>query len=94
MDAPASVPGIRASNAFYYYEDVDALAKDLPRDGTWIVAYCECPRSAAVFVNRKLTALGFENTAVLWEGAFGWVGLGYPVSRGDTTLAEFATPDG
>jgi mono/diheme cytochrome c family protein/rhodanese-related sulfurtransferase len=67
----------------YYYEDVDSLTKDLPRDGTWIVTYCECPRAAAEYVNRKLVAAGFENTAVLWEGGFGWVGLGYPVARGE-----------
>ena len=67
----------------YYYEDVESLTKDLPRDGTWIVTYCECPRAAAEYVNRKLAAAGFENTAVLWEGAFGWVGLGYPVARGE-----------
>jgi rhodanese-related sulfurtransferase/cytochrome c553 len=74
----------------YYYDrgDVGALAEDLPKDGTWIVTYCECPRAAAESVNKRLVDLGFENTAVLWEGAFGWVGLGYPVSRGDTTLAE------
>jgi len=69
----------------YYYQNVESLTKDLPRDGTWIVTYCECPRAAAEYVNRKLVADGFENTAVLWEGAFGWVGLGYPVSRGQVT---------
>ena len=68
----------------YYYEDITTVTKDLPRDGTWIVTYCECPRAAAEYVNRKLVADGFENTAVLWEGAFGWVGLGYPVSRGQS----------
>ena len=68
----------------YYYQDISSVTKDLPRDGTWIVTYCECPRAAAEYVNRKLVADGFENTAVLWEGAFGWVGLGYPVSRGQS----------
>lgn len=68
----------------YYEKNIPELAKDLPRDGTWIVTYCECPRAAAEHINRQLVALGFENTAVLWEGAFGWVGLGYPVSRGQT----------
>ena len=74
----------------YYYEDVQSLTKDLPRDGTWIVTYCECPRAAAEYVNRKLVAAGFENTAVLWEGAFGWVGLGYPVARGEVAGAVAA----
>ncbi len=77
----------------YYYEreTLADIADDLPRDGTWIVTYCECPRAAAEFVNAKLVDLGFENTAVLWEGAFGWVGLGYPVSRGDTSLGQKAS---
>lgn len=74
----------------YYYDDydVDALAKDLPKDGTWIVIYCECPRAAAEHVNKKLVKLGFKNTAVLWEGAFGWIGLGYPVARGEVTKLD------
>ena len=29
-----------------------------------------------------------ENTAVLWEGAYGWIGLGYPVVRGEATVLE------
>lgn len=66
----------------YYYDDLDALARDLPTDGTTIVLYCECPRAAAESVNRKLVSLGFENTAVLWEGIGGWVSLGYPTSQG------------
>lgn len=74
----------------YYYErdELADIADDLPKDGTWIVTYCECPRAAAEFVNAKLVDMGFQNTAVLWEGAFGWVSLGYPVSRGDTTIVE------
>lgn len=74
----------------YYYEfnDFEQLSRDLPSDGTWIVTYCECPRAAAESVNRKLKTLGFQNTAVLWEGIQGWVGLGYPVFRGETTTVE------
>lgn len=74
----------------YYYEfgQFDELARDLPKDGTWIVTYCECPRAAAESVNKKLKARGFKNTAVLWEGIQGWVGLGYPVFRGETVSIE------
>lgn len=67
----------------YYHEDIAGLARDLPADGTWIVAYCECPRAAAESVTRKLRAAGFSNTAVLWEGINGWVALGYPVFAGE-----------
>jgi rhodanese-related sulfurtransferase len=60
----------------------------MPADGTMIVTYCECPRAAAEYVNRKIRELGFTNTAVLWEGIRGWVSLGYPVARGETTIVE------
>ena len=73
---------------YYKFNDFEQLAKDLPSDGTWIVTYCECPRAAAESVNRKLKTLGFKNTAVLWEGIQGWVALGYPVFRGETTAVE------
>jgi mono/diheme cytochrome c family protein/rhodanese-related sulfurtransferase len=66
----------------YYYDAFDELAEQLPDDGTWIVSYCECPRSAAESVTRKLRERGFRNTAVLWEGINGWVALGYPVVAG------------
>ncbi len=72
----------------YYYEDTESLAKDLPRDGTWIVIYCNCPRAAAEHVNNKLVDLGFKNTAVLWEGFSGWASLGFPISLGKTTITN------
>ena len=72
----------------YYFENFEQVAANLPTDGTWIVTYCECPRAAAELVNRRLKARGFKNTAVLWEGIQGWVGLGLPVFRGETTTVE------
>ena len=68
-----------------YYSREEALAA-LPRDGTWIVAYCECPRAAADSVVKRLREEGgFTHTAVLWEGIQGWVSLGYPVVAGDAS---------
>ena len=72
----------------YYYDAFDELAKHLPTDGTWIVSYCECPRSAAESVTRKLRERGLKNTAVLWEGINGWVALGYPVAAGATATGS------
>jgi mono/diheme cytochrome c family protein/rhodanese-related sulfurtransferase len=66
----------------YYHDGIAGLAGHLPSDGTWIVAYCECPRAAAESVVRKLRAAGFRNTAVLYEGIQGWIALGYPVFVG------------
>jgi len=65
-----------------YYEDLEVIAAGLPRD-VMIVAYCSCPRAAAEWVVEKLREQGFERTAVLYEGIFGWIHLGYPVQRGD-----------
>ena len=69
----------------YYYSisEYGKLFKELPNDGTWIISYCECPRAAAESVNKKLRDYGFKNTAVLWEGAFGWVAKGFPFERGE-----------
>jgi len=66
----------------YYHDGITGLTGELPLDGTWIVAYCECPRAAAESVTRKLRSAGFANTAVLYEGIQGWIALGYPVSVG------------
>lgn len=65
-----------------YYSSRDEVIASLPSDGTWIVAYCECPRAAAESVVRKLRDAGVGNTAVLYEGIQGWVALGYPVVQG------------
>ncbi len=62
-----------------------AMPARLWRHGTWIVAYCECPRAAADSVVKRLREAGFENTAVLYEGIQGWVSLGYPVFAGDAS---------
>lgn len=74
----------------YYNTGIEQLAKDLPDDGTMIVTYCQCPRAAAEFINAKIREFGFTNTAVLWEGIGGWVALGYPVSRGETSPVSVA----
>jgi mono/diheme cytochrome c family protein/rhodanese-related sulfurtransferase len=69
-----------------YYANREEVVASLPRDGTWIVAYCECPRAAADSVVKWLREEGkFANTAVLYEGIQGWVSLGYPVVAGDAS---------
>lgn len=73
---------IEGSFPLPYYADLDALETDLPKD-VMIVAYCSCPRAAADHVIGKLKERGYNKTAVLYEGIFGWMHLGYPVMRGD-----------
>jgi len=69
-----------------YYTNFDELADQLPKD-VQIVAYCSCPRAAADHVINKLRRRGYANTAVLYEGIFGWMNMGYPVMRGDFEVA-------
>jgi len=86
----ANIEGSVPLPYYYDYDNMSALAADLPKDGTMIVTYCECPRAAAEFVNRKLREQGFESLAVLYEGIQGWIALGYPVWAGETMTVEAA----
>ncbi|NVJ97853.1 MAG: c-type cytochrome [Alphaproteobacteria bacterium] len=65
-----------------YYTDFDELTAELPKD-VMIIAYCSCPRAAADSVINKLRRRGYTNTAVMYEGIFGWMNMGYPVMRGE-----------
>lgn len=65
-----------------YYADLDEMVEDIPKD-VQIIAYCSCPRAAADYVVNKLRARGYTRTATLWEGIFGWMHMGFPVTRGD-----------
>jgi rhodanese-related sulfurtransferase/cytochrome c553 len=65
-----------------YYADVDTIVKALPRDGTWIIAYCACPHAASGRVMDMLRSEGFKNTAVLDEGVLVWTQRGYPLTYG------------
>jgi cytochrome c oxidase cbb3-type subunit III len=71
---------IEGSFPLPYYSDFDAVTVHLPKD-VMIVAYCSCPRAAADSVAEQLRARGFSKTAVLYEGIFGWMHLGYPVTQ-------------
>jgi len=73
---------IEGSIPFPYYADLDETVAGIPKD-VQIIAYCSCPRAAADYTINKLRRRGYTRTAVLWEGIFGWMNLGYPVMRGD-----------
>lgn len=70
-----------------YYSDVSSVSKLIPKD-VQIVAYCSCPRAASDYFVKKLTEVGYRHTAVMWEGIFGWIKLGYPVVRGELVKEE------
>lgn len=73
---------IEGSIPFPYYADLDETVAGIPKN-VQIVAYCSCPRAAADHTIDKLRKRGYTRTAVLWEGIFGWMHLGYPVMRGE-----------
>lgn len=52
---------------------------ELPRDGTWIIAYCACPHHLSGLVVDELRKRGYTHTAVLDEGINEWHRRGYPV---------------
>jgi len=64
------------------YYDIEPILERLPRDGTWIVAYCGCPHAASGQVIDRLREAGIENTAVLDEGVYHWIDEGYPTEEG------------
>lgn len=70
-----------------YYREKERAGDNLPRDGTWIVAYCACPHAASDFVVNNLREQGFENLAVIDEGILRWTAMGLPVTAG-AQLAE------
>ncbi len=71
MHIPGSI-----SVPYYAFTRLDAL----PRDGTWITAYCACPHHASGAVVDELRKRGFTNTAVLDEGILEWKKRGYPIA--------------
>lgn len=69
------IPG-SISVPYYGFSRLD----ELPRDGTWITAYCACPHHASGVVVDELRKRGFANTAVLDEGILEWKKRGYPTA--------------
>jgi mono/diheme cytochrome c family protein/rhodanese-related sulfurtransferase len=60
------------------YHDLKRLA-ELPKDGTWIVAYCACPHHLSGIVVDELRKRGYAHAVVLDEGINEWHRRGLPV---------------
>ncbi len=67
-----------------YYISEAKVAKGLPKDDTWIIAYCSCPHAASDKVIDMLRKKGYKNTAVIDEGFFNWINAGHPIIGGTT----------
>jgi rhodanese-related sulfurtransferase len=80
------VAHIEGSFPLPYYADFTKVTALLPKD-VMIVAYCSCPRATAEMVIDALKKQGYKKVAVLYEGIFGWMKLGYPVTRRDVVAS-------
>lgn len=65
-----------------YYEEPEKFVENIPKDSTWIVAYCACPHAASAMVVNTLRRQGYQNTAIIDEGILVWAQMGYPVLHG------------
>ena len=76
----AHIPGAIPMPYYISEEEVD---KGLPKDKTWIIAYCSCPHAASDKIINMLRKKGYKNTAVIDEGFFGWINNGFPIRAGE-----------
>jgi len=61
------------------YHELARLA-ELPRDGTWVIAYCACPHHLSGIVVDELRKRGYAHSAVLDEGINEWQRRGLPIT--------------
>jgi mono/diheme cytochrome c family protein/rhodanese-related sulfurtransferase len=73
------------------YHDMKRL-DEVPKDGTWIVAYCACPHHLSGIVVDELRKRGYTNTAVLDEGINDWHRRGFPVVAAEGVTKPPAEP--
>jgi cytochrome c oxidase cbb3-type subunit 3/ubiquinol-cytochrome c reductase cytochrome c subunit len=79
MHIPGSI-----SVPYYSFARLDQL----PKDGTWITAYCACPHHASGAVVDELRRRGFTHTAILDEGILEWKKRDYPILTETMPKAE------
>lgn len=65
---------------FPFY-NIDQMADQLPRDGTWILAYCACPHAASGHVVDELRRRNFPHAAVIDEGWSYWTAHHLPTAH-------------
>jgi len=81
------IPG-SISIPYYAFARLDSL----PRDGTWITAYCACPHHASGAIVDELRRRGFTHTAVLDEGILEWKKRGYPLAGEPPAAVDGGAP--
>jgi cytochrome c oxidase cbb3-type subunit 3/ubiquinol-cytochrome c reductase cytochrome c subunit len=69
------IPGA-ISVAYYQSPRLNAI----PKDDTWVIAYCACPHHASGVIIDELRRRGYPHTAVLDEGILEWQKRKYPLT--------------
>lgn len=72
---------------YYQVQSLDVV----PKDGTWVIAYCACPHHASGAVVDELRRRGYTHTAVLDEGIGVWETRKYPMVAGSASAAPAAS---
>jgi cytochrome c oxidase cbb3-type subunit III len=80
------IPGA-ISMPYYEMKRVD----EVPKDGTWVLAYCACPHHASGEVVDELRRRGYPKAAIIDEGITFWRQHGYPMEL--PPPADGAKPD-
>ncbi|APR84827.1 Cytochrome c family protein [Minicystis rosea] len=80
------IPGA-ISVAYYQSARLDSI----PKDDTWIIAYCACPHHASGMVVDELRKRGYANTAILDEGILEWQKRKYPTEGTRANVAASAS---
>ncbi|HSR96842.1 MAG TPA: c-type cytochrome [Kofleriaceae bacterium] len=75
------------------YHDMKRL-DEVPKDGTWVIAYCGCPHHLSGIVVDELRKRGYAHAVVLDEGINEWHRRGLPVvaAEGVTAPPEVMMP--
>jgi rhodanese-related sulfurtransferase/cytochrome c553 len=65
---------------------------EVPRDGTWVVAYCACPHHLSGIVVDELRKRGHAHSAVIDEGINEWQRRGLPIVAAEGVTRPPAEP--
>jgi cytochrome c oxidase cbb3-type subunit 3 len=73
------------------YHDMKRL-DEVPKDGTWVIAYCACPHHLSGIVVDELRRRGYAHSVVLDEGINEWHRRGLPIVAAEGVAAPPLEP--
>jgi cytochrome c oxidase cbb3-type subunit 3 len=73
------------------YHDMKRL-DEVPKDGTWVIAYCGCPHHLSGIVVNELRNRGYANAVVLDEGINEWHRRGHSIVAAEGVASPLPEP--